>query len=147
MSVEAPPGTEARWEEPATIEEARARANELLYRSDEIRAQLAERRDDRDPDTLEWRPRAKSALNHKVAEYRWLKDWIRTHGSARLHEPGRGGRETDVGKDVVKAMRLISGAVGRMTNLYEAAVALIDDDCDDNWVRLKDAVDDVGALE
>lgn len=57
------------------------------------------------------------------------------------------GRETNEGRAFVRALRLVTGGMGRLVNVYEASRALLIEDSDDNWLALEEAVAEVGEVQ
>lgn len=91
----------------------------------------------------EWRGRAVGFKRHVVAKLQHVKE-LRGAAKSQRHRHGKGERATKEGQDVIRAMRIVSGAVGRLTSVYEAAVEVLADDSDQNWDRLQEAVKEMG---
>lgn len=114
---------------PTSVEEARERLSALTTDMLSIQNQLGERKGD-DPDTVGWRTRAKAALNHVNAQRSLLKDYIRSNASDLIT------------LTTGEVARVMTARVNRLERVAAIACAFVDDDSDEAFAALEEAVND-----
>jgi hypothetical protein len=142
--------TEMETEVPTSLADAQRLRDDLLFEIQQIQADLGQDErfhEDGTPFTKgefrDWRHRAKKALSYKMDEYRAIKEWIREASRQEYSKP----RNEGASRDFVKSLRCVTGGVGRLINVYDAATALLKDDTDENMAALADAVERFEELE
>lgn len=131
--------------EPSSLEDAQRRDHALLFNIQEIQKQLGEGRTDLSEGQLrDWRRRARSAINYKQAERRFLKIWIHAQ-----HQKSNGSAtpRAIVDMKTIELAAILAGRVKRLERLYESVVALIADDTDEAWELVVERAESVSRDE
>lgn len=114
-----------RWVDPISVREARDRLNQLHLDAAEIESQLRERKDDE-----EWRGRATRALAHINDERRRLRAYIKDNATDPMQLTSE------------ELARVMADRVTKMERVTSVACAFVDDDSDEAFSALEDAVTD-----
>lgn len=135
---------EVDFTEPASLEEARARSAALMLDIEKIQRQLgAGRTDLSGQEAKDWRHRARTAMDFKQAERRYLKEWIHQHSQSERSERPR----AVIDLTTVQLAALMVGRVKRLEKLYESVLELIKDDSDEAWERVVSRAENVSKDE